>query len=48
MSSDPLDTLTGLLNCNQIDRISLAENFVQVCQLSAEKVIADNVVVVCK
>lgn len=33
-----MDTLTGLLNCNQIDRISLAENFVQVCQLSAEEI----------
>ena len=39
VSSDPLDTLTALLSCNQLDRISLAENFVQVCQLSSEEVI---------
>lgn len=40
MSSDPLDTLTALLNCDQVDRFSMAENFVQVCQLSSEEVIA--------
>lgn len=46
VASDPLDTLTALLSCNQVDRTSLAENFVQVCQLSAEEVTPDIVVVI--
>lgn len=41
MASEPLDILTALLSCRQLDRISLAENFVQVCQLSAEEVSTD-------